>query len=42
MPVHDSLIVPRSKRQLAQDVLRHRFKMETGMIELHPVPKTPS
>ena len=32
LPVHDSLIVPRSKRQLAQDVLRDRFKMETGMI----------
>jgi hypothetical protein len=32
MPVHDSLIVPRSRRKLAEDVLRDRFRMETGVI----------
>jgi hypothetical protein len=32
MPVHDSLIVPRSRRKLAEDVLRDRFRMETGRL----------
>jgi hypothetical protein len=32
MPVHDSLIVPRSRRKLAEDVLTDRFRMETGRL----------
>jgi hypothetical protein len=31
MPVHDSLIVPNSKRKLAEEVLCERFRVETGM-----------
>jgi hypothetical protein len=30
MPVHDSIIVPASKRNLAADVLRQTFRKETG------------
>jgi hypothetical protein len=32
MPVHDSLIAPRSKMELAQEVLREHFRRETGML----------
>ena len=32
MPVHDSLIVSRSRMEVALDVLRDRFRVETGML----------
>ena len=32
MPVHDSLIVPRSKGALAKEVLSERFRVETGTL----------
>jgi hypothetical protein len=32
MPVHDSLIVPLTKRKLAMELLSNRFRMETGTL----------
>jgi hypothetical protein len=32
MPVHDSLIVPRHRMDVALKVLKDRFRAETGML----------
>ena len=32
MPVHDSLIVPESKERVAVDVLKHQFRVHTGVV----------